>query len=163
MMSGALADPRSCEWEPNRPWSLWEMLRHDGAAFYMSSTSLAMTRTAVQYSVDGRQFSESHVLDQNEKINVQPQLRMLQQGVKSLGLDLAEISINGLLYSVELPGCSLTVGKMLSVLQEIEGRIRDGLLSVVLLTLSRDEAALFEPKDALFGNRGSGQIFFDNL
>lgn len=136
---------------PGRLRSLWDMLNHDAARFYFSSAALAMSRTGLVHN-----HQETQRIDPGGLGRFQNDLESVKATLPP-GCELAGISIDELL-EIFAARTVLTVGDLNLRLMIIEGRIVDGLKQAFLLSLSPAEAALYEPKTSLFGDK-FGQQF----
>lgn len=142
--------------QPHGLWSLWDMLKFNAAAFYRVTVALQHIWTVLRERGEDK-FEET--LDGGVVVEIieDPIIlqslgghaRELQASLLTLGTRQTSKSADRLVAMFS--GEGFTHPELVTLLREIDSRLRDELSDVTLLTLSPKEQGYFEPAEALFG------------
>jgi hypothetical protein len=135
---------------PSRFRSLWEMILYDAASFYFATTSLAMTRMGIDYSIQNKVYRGQALVNPLDLGHIIDGLMAVKHSLPA-GCDLVLMSIDGLLDQIDCPKPQISADKLSDSLRTIEGRLRDSLRLCAFLSLTPNEATLYNEKEPQFG------------
>jgi hypothetical protein len=138
----------SRELHPGGLWSLWDMLKVNGQAFYRTSLALDRMRIRLENGDPNRAFTGGPTSDGLRIMLVD--LAEFRETFLSLGVPMSLKSLDRLIETVKEPKC--TFRQASRGMAEVESRIRDELENVSLFAIKTERSNyLNQPK--LFGDQ----------
>ena len=126
------------------------MHKHDGMGFYVVTVTLTTIQTMASEAIKRGQMNELQNLDKESKHLFLGLMTVLRSSTSELDLDFVLVSIDRLLPKLHEGGV-ITNRELIKIIEEIQLRLLDSLQTTYMLSLSRSEAALFEPAAPAFG------------
>ena len=149
-------------WETRRLWSLWDMLKVDGSAFYKIVVFCTRVETINEQleKDDAKRGELDAALSRNDRNALSSTMKEIRRELVVLGLPLSIMTVDQLIPRLRSKKCIYRdLGESI---RSLRGRIQDELTHVSLFVIDQRLAAFYAPSSPHFGRDVADKFLSSN-